>query len=112
MEDCLFCKIARGELPSKKVAEADGFLAFEDIDPKAQQHVLVIPTEHHRNFDEYVAADAGSESAMLRFVRDTADRMGVAGRYRLITNVGEQAGQAVHHLHWHILAGDDLPGFH
>lgn len=111
MNDCLFCKIVAGDVPASTVHEGDGYLAFDDINPKADRHVLVIPTEHHGNLDDYIAA-GGDAARMLTFVKETARVCGIAGRYRLITNVGPAAGQEVMHLHWHLLAGDDLPGFH
>lgn len=111
MSECVFCKIATGELPSRKVREDGHFLAFYDLDPKAETHVLVMPREHLRDLDEF-AASGGDGTATLRFISDTARALGVEGRYRVIANVGEAAGQTVHHLHWHILAGPHLPGFH
>jgi histidine triad (HIT) family protein len=110
MSDCVFCKISAGELPATKVHENDDFLAFADLDPKADTHVLVIPRAHHANVADYVDA-GGSSDAMLAFVVETARAAGVDGRYRLIANSGPEAGQTVFHLHWHILAGGRLPGF-
>ena len=107
---CVFCRIAAEELPSD-VVRADGeFLAFRDIQPRAATHVLVVPRVHHDDLDAWIAA-GGSSDRMLAFVRATVDELDVAGRYRLITNVGEDAGRVVDHLHWHVLAGPRLPGF-
>lgn len=111
MDECLFCRIARGELPTTVVHESEAYLAFDDLEPVAEHHVLVIPRAHHENFDAFVAAGADA-AGMLEFVSETAAKRGVAGRYRLITNVGREGGQGVFHLHWHILAGGALPGFH
>jgi histidine triad (HIT) family protein len=108
--DCIFCKIIAGEIPSQQVAADDGFVAFRDIAPKAEEHVLVVPRAHHPDLDAWLAAGADSD-AMLAFVGRTARELGVDGRYRLIANVGADAGQEVFHLHWHILAGGRLPGF-
>lgn len=107
---CVFCRIADGELPADVVARDDEFLAFRDIEPRAETHVLVVPRLHHEHLDAWVAA-GGSGDRMLAFVRDVAREAGVGGRYRLVTNVGEKAGQVVHHLHWHVMAGPRLPGF-
>ena len=109
-ETCVFCQIAREELPSDVVASTEEFLAFRDIQPRAATHVLVVPRAHHDHLDAWVAA-GGSSDRMLAFVRQVADELGVDGRYRLITNVGEDAGQVVPHLHWHVVAGPRLPGF-
>lgn len=109
-EQCVFCRIASGELPSDVVHADDRFLAFRDVQPRAATHVLVVPRAHHEHLDAWLAA-GGSSDRMLRFVHDTAAAAGVSGRYRLITNVGEGAGQVVPHLHWHVVAGRKLPGF-
>jgi histidine triad (HIT) family protein len=109
-ERCVFCRIVDGELPADVVASDDRFLAFRDVQPRAATHVLVVPREHHDDLDSWVGS-GGSSDAMLRFVREVARELDVAGRYRLVTNVGEGAGQVVPHLHWHVLAGTRLPGF-
>ena len=108
--DCVFCRIASGELPSDVVRSDDEFLAFRDVQPRAKTHVLVMPREHHQDLDAWLAA-GGSSDRMLAFVAAVAADLDVSGRYRLITNVGESAGQVVPHLHWHVLAGTKLPGF-
>lgn len=109
-DSCVFCRIASGELPSDVVRSDDEFLAFRDVQPRAETHVLIVPREHHDHLDAWLAS-GGSGDRMLAFVRDVARDLGVAGRYRLITNVGEAAGQVVPHLHWHVVAGRALPGF-
>lgn len=110
MTDCIFCRIVAGEIPGERVLEDERFIAIRDINPKADVHVLVIPREHRRDLDDFVAA-SGDGGAMLAFVTATARELGVEGRYRLITSVGSDAGQEVFHLHWHILSGGRLPGF-
>jgi len=110
VDGCVFCRIASGELPSTVVHQDDEFLAFEDVQPRAEHHLLVVPRAHFDNLDAFVSA-GGSGERMLQFVGATARTRGLAGRYRLITNVGEDAGQVVPHLHWHVLAGSGLPGF-
>ena len=109
-DSCVFCRIASGELPSDVVGSDDEFIAFRDVQPRAKTHLLVMPRMHHENLDTWIEA-GGSSDRMLTFVRAVAAEEGVAGRYRLITNVGDAAGQVVQHLHWHILAGTKLPGF-
>jgi histidine triad (HIT) family protein len=108
--DCLFCKIIAGDIPSDQVHANDEFVAFRDIAPKADTHVLVVPRRHDDNLDAWVAA-GGSSDALLAFASDTARQLGVDGAYRLIANVGPAAGQEVFHLHLHLMAGSKLPGF-
>lgn len=110
MVNCVFCNVASGASPATIRAENDEFVAFDDLHPKAATHVLVIPRAHHDNIDAWVAS-GGSSDRMLAFVASTAQQLGVAGKYRLITNAGPAAGQVIPHVHWHVLAGDDLPGF-
>ena len=110
MTDCVFCRIVATELPADVVAESDEFLAFRDVQPRAKTHVLVVPKAHVDDLDAWLVS-GGSSDRMLTFVTGIAAQEGVAGRYRLITNVGEDAGQTVPHLHWHVLAGPRLPGF-
>ena len=107
-DGCIFCRIARGELPADVVARADGLVAVRDIAPKAPVHVLVFPERHLSTFREIAALDADEAKRMLEFVAETA---GVAGLddYRVIVNVGPEAGQTVFHLHWHVLGGRALP---
>ncbi len=107
---CVFCQIATEQLPSEVVASDAEFLAFRDVQPRAATHVLVVPRAHHDHLDSWIES-GGSSDRMLAFVRGVASELGVAGRYRLVTNVGEGAGQVVDHLHWHVLSGPRLPGF-
>ena len=98
--ECIFCKIVKGEIPSKKVLENDKFLAFHDINPIAPIHVLIIPKEHFENFSstpKEVFAD------MSEFIKDVAKNLNIID-YRLITNNGKNAGQEVFHLHIHMIA--------
>jgi len=110
MSDCVFCQIVAQALPADIVAEDREFLAFRDQQPRAQTHVLVVPKVHVDDLDAW-RGTGGSGDRMLAFVSAVAGQLGVAGRYRLVTNVGEDAGQTVQHLHWHVLAGPRLPGF-
>ncbi|MGX8794660.1 histidine triad nucleotide-binding protein [Fusibacter sp. JL298sf-3] len=107
--DCLFCKIVNGEIPSKIVYENDILLAFEDIDPKAPHHVLLIPKKHIGSLNEADASDLALLGRMQLAVREVAECLGVdASGYRLVTNVGEDGGQTVGHLHYHLLGGRSL----
>ena len=102
--DCIFCKILRGELPATVVNRADGLLAIEDINPKADVHVLVIPERHIETFRKVGELSADEAKRMLDFVADTASVAGL-DEYRLMIFVGAGAGQTVFHLHWHVLGG-------
>ena len=102
--DCIFCKIHAGELPAAVVNRGDGLLAIEDINPKADVHVLVIPEQHIETFRDIGELDAGEAKAMLKFVADTARKAGL-DEYRLMIFCGAGAGQTVFHLHWHVLGG-------
>ena len=109
MEDCLFCKIADGRIPSRKAYEDDEVLAFYDIDPQAPVHVLVIPKRHIQSADALTEADAKTLTAMFAAAKRVAHELGVTeSGYRLVTNIGEAAGQSVPHLHLHLLGGRSL----
>ncbi len=107
-DECLFCRIVRGELPSTVVHRGGGFVAIEDIAPKAPVHVLVIPEQHVPTFRDVDAFDPFQSKLMLEFVAETAKRAGLED-YRVIVNVGRGGGQTVDHLHWHVLGGRTLP---
>jgi histidine triad (HIT) family protein len=103
---CLFCKIVDGEIPSNKILENDNFIAFHDLYPKAPIHILVIPKVHVDCFQ-----DVSSEtmSGMTPFIHEVATLTGIdKSGYRLITNNGEDGGQEIHHLHFHVLGGGKL----
>jgi histidine triad (HIT) family protein len=102
--DCIFCRIHRGELPATAVNRADGLLAIEDINPKADVHLLVIPERHVETFRDIGELSAEETKAMLDFVAETAKKAGLE-EYRLMIFCGAGAGQTVFHLHWHILGG-------
>lgn len=106
MTDCLFCRIVRGEIPAKLVAQNDDAIAFRDIDPRAPVHVLVVPREHVASMTD---ADSATLGAVLALAADVARREGVTeSGYRVVINTGEHAGQTVHHLHAHLLGGRDM----
>jgi histidine triad (HIT) family protein len=107
---CLFCKIAKGEIPSTRDYEDDDFVAFHDIRPAAQTHVLVIPRRHIDTLSNCTESDASLLGRMLVLVARLADQLGVAytgGQtgFRTVINTGPGGGQEVYHLHAHILAG-------
>jgi histidine triad (HIT) family protein len=111
MSDCIFCKIAAGEIPAQVVAEDDEFIAFADLQPLAPVHLLVIPRRHVASLNEVgeLGTDAGGR--LLGFIAATARSAGVADSgYRLITNTGPDPGQEVMHLHWHVIGGAPLGG--
>ena len=108
MSDCLFCRIIAGEIPSAKVYEDENVYAFRDINPQAPTHILVVPREHI----ESAAAIDGDNSVLaarcLEAAAKIAAQEGLAGGFRLVSNCGDDAGQTVKHLHFHILGGRKL----
>jgi histidine triad (HIT) family protein len=105
-DDCLFCKIIKGEIPSSKVYEDDRFFAFNDISPQAPTHFLVIPKEHIANLDDLKPDQMELIGEMTVLISRLAREMGlVEGGYRVVTNCGEGAGQSVFHIHYHVLGG-------
>ena len=107
--DCIFCNIAHGEIPSKKVYEDDDMLAFYDINPMAKVHVLVIPKTHIENVDAVNADNAEAVAKIFTKIGDIAKLVGITNGYRVISNCGKDAKQSVMHLHFHILGGEELP---
>jgi histidine triad (HIT) family protein len=106
MDDCLFCKIARKEIPSEIVHEDEDLVAFRDINPQAPTHLLVIPREHVATVNDLEARHDGLMGKALRLCRDLAQREGIADRgYRIVLNCLAEAGQSVFHLHLHLLGG-------
>lgn len=107
--DCLFCKIAAGEIPSKKVYEDGDMLAFHDINPEAPVHVLVIPKTHIGSMDEVSGENSTVVAKIFEKIPEIAKAAGITNGYRVISNCGHDAGQSVPHLHFHILGGKELP---
>ena len=107
MSDCLFCKIAAGEIPSNKVYEDDQVFAFYDIDPQAPTHFLVILKAHIGSCGEITAENAGVVAHIFEVISRVTRELGLTD-FRVVSNCGEQAGQSVHHLHFHVLAGRDM----
>jgi histidine triad (HIT) family protein len=109
MSDCIFCKIIKGEIPSKKIYEDDEFLAFHDITPQAPVHFLIIPKRHIPSIMEAAPSDAGLLGRLLFKARELAAAQGCADQgARFVINSGPQGGQTVDHLHCHILGGRAL----
>lgn len=106
--DCIFCKIASGKLPSSKVYEDDKVFAFRDMDPKAPVHVLIVPRRHIAGLDSLGDADADISAALLSAANKIAVAEGLKNGWRLVANCGPDAGQAVPHLHFHLLGGRKL----
>ena len=107
--DCIFCKIIKGEIPSSKVYEDDKMLVFKDIEPKAEVHLLAIAKDHFKLLSDMDGKQAETLKYMLLKIPQIAAENGCKNGYRLVINQGEDAGQTVFHLHIHILGGQTLP---
>lgn len=105
--DCLFCKIAAREIPSKKVYEDDLCYAFYDIDPQAPTHFLVIPKAHIASVSEVTPENQAVVGHIFSVIAQITKDLGLES-YRVVSNIGEQAGQSVFHLHFHVLSGRDM----
>ena len=108
MADCLFCKIVAGEIPSSKIYEDDFVLAFKDIDPKAPFHAIIIPKEHISSADEITAENSGLIAKVFEAVAIISRQENLENGYRVVNNCGEDGGQTVKHLHFHMLAGRSM----
>ena len=108
MENCLFCKIVKGEIPSTKVFEDDLILAFRDIAPMAPTHILVIPKAHIGSVAEITPENSDVVRHIFEVIPQIAAAEKLEGGYRVVSNCGPDAGQTVHHLHFHILGGKTL----
>ena len=106
--DCLFCKIIKGDIPSKKVYEDDSVYAFYDIAPQTPVHILVIPKTHIPSMDGVTAENADIVAKIFTVIPKIAAEAGLANGYRVISNCGPDACQSVKHLHFHILGGAQL----
>ena len=107
MSDCLFCKIAAGEIPSNKVYEDEKVFAFYDIAPQAPTHFLVIPKAHIASCGAITEENADVVAHIFKVISKVTKELGVTD-FRVVSNCGEQAGQTVHHLHFHVLSGRDM----
>lgn len=108
MSDCLFCKIAAGEIPSNKVYEDELCYAFYDIAPQAPTHFLVIPKAHISSVSAVTAENSAVVAHIFEVIPQIARAEGLTGGYRVVSNCGSDAGQTVPHLHFHILGGKAL----
>jgi histidine triad (HIT) family protein len=105
--DCLFCRIAAGEMPADVVYADDAVVAFRDINPRAPTHVLAIPRRHVPSVADLTDADGPMLAALFGALRRVAEEAGLRG-YRIVSNVGAEAGQSVFHVHFHLLGGRSL----
>jgi histidine triad (HIT) family protein len=105
--DCIFCKIIKGQIPSKKLFEDEEVVAFYDVDPKAPIHFLVIPKQHICGAGEITADNAAVVGRIFEVIAKLTKELEISD-FRVVTNNGEDAGQTVHHMHFHVLAGETL----
>lgn len=106
---CIFCKIVEGSIPSRKAYEDEHVVAFHDIQPQAPVHLLVIPKKHIESLDDAGAEDAELLGRLQLAAQHVAQEAGLAeSGYRVITNIGKDAGQVVFHIHYHVLGGENL----
>ena len=106
MEDCLFCKIVKGEIPSQKVYEDENIYAFKDINPATPIHVLIIPKKHYNNILDVKEQDTMIYADIFSAINKIAEKLGIQeDGFRIISNCGRDSGQEVMHLHFHLLAG-------
>ena len=109
MEDCVFCKIIRGDIPCVKIYENDLILCFRDISPEAPQHVIIIPKKHINNINELKEEDASIISAVYLATKEITKILGInESGYRIVSNCGEDGGQTVKHIHFHLLGGRQM----
>ena len=108
MENCLFCKIIAGQIPSTKVYEDETILAFRDIAPQAPTHILVIPKCHIPSVDGITPENSAVVAHIFSVIPQIAKAEGLENGYRVVSNCGDDAGQTVQHLHFHILGGKKL----
>lgn len=103
--DCIFCKIANGEIPTTKVYEDDTVIAFNDLSPQAPVHVLIIPKQHISSTAELNSSNSGIVAHIFEVAAKLGKDMGLESGYRIVNNCGEDGGQTVHHLHFHFMGG-------
>ena len=103
--DCLFCKIVNGDIPSSKVYEDELVFAFRDIEPQAPTHILIIPKAHIKSVAEITAENSGVVAHIFEVAAKIAKDEGLNDGYRIVTNCGDNAGQTVKHLHFHLMGG-------
>lgn len=109
MEECVFCKIIKGEIPTDKVYEDDKVLVFKDIEPQAPVHILLIPKKHIESLNDLDDDDCEIVGYIFMIAKNMAEKFGVSkDGYRIVTNCGKDGGQSVNHVHFHMLAGRSL----
>ncbi|GIM28075.1 histidine triad nucleotide-binding protein [Clostridium polyendosporum] len=109
MENCIFCKIIKGEIPSKKIYEDDKVIAFHDISPAAPVHVLVIPKEHIESANYITQENSKVIAHIFQVINKIVEELNISqGGYRIVNNCGNDGGQTVNHLHFHVLGGREL----
>ncbi len=106
--DCLFCKIIAGEIPSSKVYEDDKVFAFNDIDPQAPVHVLIVPKVHIASADDIDEENSAVIAHIFEVAAKIAKEKGLSDGYRIVNNCGDRAGQTVKHIHFHLMGGRDF----
>ena len=112
MEDCLFCKIIKEEIPSSKVYESENVIAFKDINPLAKEHYLFIHKNHTRNVNELSKTEPSQLSEVFIAIEDFTKNNGLEENgFRVVTNINEHGCQSVFHTHFHVLGGEQLKGF-
>ncbi len=114
MNDCIFCKIVDGKIPSPRVFENDSVIAIRDIQPQAKTHILILPKKHVRSLEELYHSEADA-AKIVASLFSAANQIAIQekllpGGYRSVINTGEKGGQTVHHLHLHLLGGENLRG--
>ncbi len=108
MDNCIFCKIIKGEIPSTKIYEDDDMLIIKDVNPQAPIHYLLLPKEHYANIVEMSEAQAQTLARCIKKLSGMVDELGLQDGFRLVSNKGKNACQSVEHLHIHILGGKQL----
>lgn len=106
--DCIFCKIANGEIPSTKVYEDDTVIAFNDLEPQAPTHILVIPKQHITSAADITEENSGVISHIFEVIAKIAKEQNMDNGFRVVNNCGDSAGQTVKHIHFHLMAGRDF----
>ena len=106
--DCIFCKIASGEIPSNKAYEDDQIVAFYDLDPQAPTHILLIPKQHIASAAEITPENCGIVGHIYAVAAKLAKELGLDNGFRIVNNCGEDGGQTVHHIHFHLLGGRSM----
>lgn len=103
--DCIFCKIAQNEISSKKIYEDEDIVAFNDLEPQAPVHVLIIPKKHIQSANQIESGDSNLIGKIFIVASKIAEDLGLKNGYRIVNNCGEDGGQTVQHLHFHLIGG-------